>query len=352
MELTQRLIVCDMCDSEQVAVAGRKAIQWINLSGTASGASETLEPTHKWIVKQFILPVGDAVPRGSVGRPSLTDVRLVSKVKIQDLTPAPQAARWRPLHTGRSHCRVYDEEIVLAPDMENDREEQRRDNESQQPSAAPVACPLGWWRGALLILLLNTTFFYQGCDRNSTYLSIGAASPFMVVAVTDEANWPTRLVSTSFTALIAGLILLSVALLLICRFVPWLSRLLASRTFLVALSLSVAVLNSFLVSPVVWSYTARLPTMYLIEPIESLLHDDTSSASVIGDADVVIAARLYFLLLIVGLYLVIRLVSYVLRRFVLVDAERWWQFRLGGLMATAVILGTGIGLVVRLIMQE
>ena len=142
MELTQRLIVCDMCDSEQVAVAGRKAIQWINLSGTASGASETLEPTHKWIVKQFIRPVGDAVPRGSVGRPSLTDVRLVSKVKIQDLTPA-----------GRSHCRVYDEEIVLAPDMENDREEQRRDNESQQPSAAPVACPLGWWRGALLILL-------------------------------------------------------------------------------------------------------------------------------------------------------------------------------------------------------
>ena len=86
MELTQRLIVCDMCDSEQVAVAGRKAIQWINLSGTASGASETLEPTHKWIVRQFVRPVDDAVPRRSVGRPSLTDVRLVPKVKIQDLT--------------------------------------------------------------------------------------------------------------------------------------------------------------------------------------------------------------------------------------------------------------------------
>jgi hypothetical protein len=233
----------------------------------------------------------------------------------------------------------------------DDQQEQYKENEPQQTGAAPVGCPLGWWRGALLILLLNSTFFYHGCDRNCTYFSIGAAAPWMVVAVTDEANWPTRLLSASFTALIGGLVLLSVALLLVCRFVPRLPRLLASRTFLVALSLSVAALNSFLVSPAVWSYIVRLPTMYLIEPLDALLYDEAPTAPAMGRADTVIAARLYFLLLVVSLYVLIRLVSYVLRRFVLVEPERWWQFRLGGLMATAVILGTGIGLIVRLVMQ-
>lgn len=115
--------------------------------------------------------------------------------------------------------------------MEDDRESQCRNEESQQSSDAPVACPLSWWRCALLILLLNSTFFYHGCDR-STYLSIGAPTPWMVVAVDDDANWPSRLLSFSPVGLLVGLGLSVLTLTLVCRFAPWLSRLLAIAVIL------------------------------------------------------------------------------------------------------------------------
>jgi hypothetical protein len=214
-----------------------------------------------------------------------------------------------------------------------------------------VGCPLSWWRAALLILLLNTTFFYHGCDRNNTYFSVGAVSPFMVVAVENDASWPSRLLSVSPVALTAGLLVTIVAVLVICRYVPWLSRRLASRTCLVALSLSVAVLNSFLASPTVWRYIAWMPTTHLVDLSEWVLYGDDASASAGGCAAVIIASRLYFFLLIACLYPLIRLCSFLVRRYLLVESGHWWQFRLGGLVATAVILGTGIGLVVRLMMQ-
>ena len=236
--------------------------------------------------------------------------------------------------------------------MQDDRDVRRADDRPEPSGTPPVGCPLGWRRAALLVVLLHMTFFYHGCDSGQTYFTIGPVVPFAEVSVQGGPSWPSRLLSCSLVAMLAGIVALAAAMWSIRRFFPRLSRLLASRTLLIALSLSVAALNCFLVIPSVWSSITWMPTLYLAEPIEWMLYGDKSTSSVDDRLAIAISARLYFVLLTASLYLIIRLCSYLMRRYLLVEPERWWQFRLGGLIATAVILGTGIGLAVRLIMQS
>jgi hypothetical protein len=221
----------------------------------------------------------------------------------------------------------------------------------QRAGSSRASCPLTRSRVALLIVLLNTAFFYHGCDRNNTYFSLGAPAPFLEVAVEGDASLPSQIIGGSLFWFGADLVLLVLLFVAVCRYCPSLSRIASSRTFLVAASLAVASLNSFLVSPDVWRNVVWSPTLNLQEAVQWFFLGDVTKDPASNQIDVIVASRLYFFGLLVAGYLIIRVLAFLLRRYFLVEPQRWWQFRLGGLMAASVIVGTAIGLAIRLMMR-
>jgi hypothetical protein len=165
--------------------------------------------------------------------------------------------------------------------------------------------------------------------------------------------WPSQFQGGSWFLLAVNLVWQGLVLFLICRASPRGARIVASRLFLVAMATAVLVMNSILfLPPWLWCNVIWCPTMYVQSAVRWMLLGDLGGGEAANRLDVIIASRLYFVALIVTIYGLIRLTLAFLRRYLLVEPNRWWQFRLGGLMATAVLLGTGIGLVVRLIMHN
>jgi hypothetical protein len=223
------------------------------------------------------------------------------------------------------------------------------DDRTDTAAAAAAACRLTWWRATLLILLVNSTLFYHGCRQSKTYFSVGAPGPFLEVVVQDSDRLPSSVRGGSAAWLLADLVLAVGLLVCVGWYLPRVARLLASRTFFATLSICVAVLNSFLISPDVWTYIAWWPTLHVLEAVNWLLSDALADQPAVGRLDVVLASRLYFLLLLTALYLVFKSIAYLVRRYLLIDPQRWWQFQLGGLMAVSVLAGTAIGLIVRIL---
>jgi hypothetical protein len=240
---------------------------------------------------------------------------------------------------------------VRSDSVVKQQSEEPETNDAAAFAAASTPCPLGWWRITLLILLLNTTLFFHGCENGDFRYSAGFVPPFLEVAVENSRTWPSHVVDASISSFLAGVLLAVSILWLIRRRCPRLARGLASRTFFGALSISVALLNSFLISPRVWSYVAWWPTMYFISLCEWFLPVQADGPVDSKGLDIVVGSRLYFVSLLSVLYLSLRLGAYVLNRFFLITPKRWWQFQLGGLMGLTVFLGTVIGLVVRILLQ-
>ena len=219
--------------------------------------------------------------------------------------------------------------------------------QNSQVGQQPNGQRLTWKRLTLLLILMNTPLFYHGCDSGDTYFTVGAAAPCAELTYTDGGVLPDQAKMTSPWLWCANLFLLVATLWLIRRAFPRLRRIVASRTFLVALLIVILLMNSFLYAGVIWMNVIWSVDMQFLAAVHWLiLHDVTDQAAENG-VDVALASRLHFFCMLAAVYLVLRLLVWIYNRFVAVDSQRWWQLRLGGLIGAMLILGAGIGMLLR-----
>ena len=211
----------------------------------------------------------------------------------------------------------------------------------------PDGRSLTWKRLSLILLLVNTPLFYHGCDSGDTYFTLGAAAPCVELTYADGGVLPDQAKMTSPWLWCANVFLLVATLWLIRRAFPRLRRIVVSQTFLVALLIVILLMNSFLYASVIWMNVIWSVNMQFLVAVHWLiLHDVTDHAAENG-VDVALASRLHFFCMLAAVYLVLRLLVWIYNRFVAVDSQRWWQLRLGGLIGAMLILGAGIGMLLR-----
>jgi hypothetical protein len=208
---------------------------------------------------------------------------------------------------------------------------------------------LVWLRAALLLLLLNTTLFYGGCKYQEMRFTVGPVAPFVTLAVDEDDWWPSRILGGSSLPLVVNLAVQTLAVVIIWRALPRLAQVLVSRSFLAATAISVLAMNAYLFCPWIWLYVVFWPTLHIQSAVCKIFLETPRSPD---DLYASIASRLYFLVLLPATYGLVRATRFLMRRYLLVDPNRWWQFRLSGFMAVAVLLGTMIGMVVRLIVHD
>jgi hypothetical protein len=201
----------------------------------------------------------------------------------------------------------------------------------------------------LLLVLLNLPLLYHGCDGGTTYYTLGGAVPCMELTYESEGFWPDSARCLSGELWLANLFLILASLWVLSHSLPFARQILASRRFLICLSFVIALTNSFLVAPTVWRYAVWNLDMYFITAVHWLILRDITDDMAANRVDVAIASRIHFLVMLATAYFSIAGIGWLFRRYVTVDGRPWWQWRLGGLLAVMLILGTAIGMLVRLL---
>lgn len=196
----------------------------------------------------------------------------------------------------------------------------------------------------LLVVLLNGVLFFNGCQQNNTLLTAGFFTPFVELMLVDPDWIPTTLIGIWPWAIVGNLAGLAVVLAAIDRGLPRLAACLASRRFLILLMLAVFTFNSFSYFPALWMNAVWAPTSWIVDGILWLMPASSEPAS---KALIAAVARLYLVLVLTFSFLLVSLIRWLCRKYLLVSPERWWQFNLAGLLALMLIFGAGIGLLVR-----
>ena len=223
--------------------------------------------------------------------------------------------------------------------------------DSPAKPAPPAARPLGWPRLVLLVVLLNLPLFFQGCQSNKLLFTLGPAVPFAQVEADDPQTWfPATLVTWSWTKLLANVAILFLGLWLTTR-VAWTRTVAGSRWFPAILLLVAAMFDLWLVWPDAWEFLVWAPQNHLCSFMLQCVASDESPSETLVWWILLISGRLYYLLLVAGLSLGFVLGRVFLRRYFFVRTGARWQIQLGGLIAAVVILGTAIGMTVRLLMH-
>ena len=205
--------------------------------------------------------------------------------------------------------------------------------------------PLTWWKVAQLVLLLNCALFFQGCETSRIRVTAGAAVPFVELVYHEQLSFELRQGSPVLLVLNAALMVIGLYVVRHWRR-RW-SGLLASRKFLAAAALSVAVFNSFLFLPAIWLHVVFSPTIHLYEAVTWCLFAREPMDSSVQDVVLAVVSRAYFAFFIVAAVALFAFCQLIIRRYVFAR-QRWWQFNLAALMATMTVLGTGIGMLLRL----
>jgi hypothetical protein len=197
-----------------------------------------------------------------------------------------------------------------------------------------------------LALLLNSALLFNGCRKNVTYFSVGLAAPCAELGFPNNSLMSANLISVSP---VCCAINVAAVLLLI-----WLSLkrqilfdVLASRRFFFVVLMTVLLFNSFLAVPPVWEYGVFSPTLRIFGALDWIFSAE-------GDVEkllIIISSRLYFVMCLLFGYSAVRFGHAAFRRYVFIEPDRWWQFKLGGLLTMMVVFGAGIGLLVRLFMN-
>jgi hypothetical protein len=210
----------------------------------------------------------------------------------------------------------------------------------------PVAVvpPIGWRRLVLLLALLNSPLFFNGCESQHVKFTVGAAIPF--------AEFDSKLLWFSWPLLMANGLATFAAIWLATRYVPWLNRMAASRWFLGTLIAVALLFNSWLVWMPFWVHTVFSPQATIAGLMVRAVEGPEGASETAVRWAWTVSGRIYYVLCVavisggaVGL-------RAFLRRYFFVRTGSRWQIQLGGLVIAMLILGTGIGMAIRLLMQQ
>jgi hypothetical protein len=211
--------------------------------------------------------------------------------------------------------------------------------ESSASSRQEISSRKPWRRFAAFALLVQSTLFWQGCEQNQMITSLGLAGPAVTVGSGESAgdiHWKEG----SLLFALVNLAVLAAAAVTLANAPPrWTNRL-ASTRWLVAVALTTAVFNSILYFPFLWIWAVATPTIWLADTLFRTPGDN-------GQLILGTISRLYYLVGIAAIWGVLSLVRLVSRRYLFVAPDRW-QFSLAGLLAVMVLLGTGLGMLLRL----
>jgi hypothetical protein len=200
--------------------------------------------------------------------------------------------------------------------------------------------PKPWRRFVLLVLLVQSTLFWQGCEQKHALFSLGLAGPAVTVGIGDSLV-ATKVFDVSLLFAIANLVAIAAAAVVFAYAAPrWANRITSTR-WLVAVALATAIFNSCLYFPLLWFYVVSLPVVWLATLLFERPGDE-------GHAILGTLSRVYYLVGIAAIWGALSLVRLLSRRYLFVDPDRW-QFSLAGLLALMVLLGTGIGMLLRVL---
>jgi hypothetical protein len=201
-----------------------------------------------------------------------------------------------------------------------------------------------------LVVLLNLPLFFQGCQSQKMQFTLGPAIPFAQVEADDQTWFPAVVKSWSWPKLLANLVIVCLGVWLATR-ITWISRVAASRWFPAILLLVAIAFNLWLVWPPAWEYLVWTPQWHLFGLILRVAGQGQAPSETAQWWALLISGRLYYVLLVAGLSLCFVLSRVFFRRYFFVQSGARWQIQLGGLIVAVVILGTAIGMTVRLLMQ-
>ena len=227
-----------------------------------------------------------------------------------------------------------------------------RANPDRPASTPPAGRQLGWRRLVLLVVLLNSPMFFQGCESQKFQFTLGAAVPFSQIEANDQQPLlPTTLVFWSWPKLLANVGILALALWLASR-VAWLNRTFASNWFAAVLLLVALVFDLWLIWPPGWEQVVLNPQAQIYALILHIAGEsNTPSPNLVWWA-MLLSGRVYYVLLVVGLSLSFVLAGLFLRRYFFVRTGARWQVQLGGLVIVMLLLGSAVGVAIRLLMPQ
>ncbi|HEX5104946.1 MAG TPA: hypothetical protein VFV87_14095 [Pirellulaceae bacterium] len=211
-------------------------------------------------------------------------------------------------------------------------------------ATAATIPPVGWPRLLLLLVLFNAPLFFNGCEFQDAKFTLGAAVPF--AEFQDKLlwfSWPLMLVN--------GLGILAI-LWLATRRVSWINRAAHSRWLVGALVAIALLFDSWLIWPPLWAHAVFGPQVQIAGLIAKTFEGPQGASESAVRWAWLISARLYYVACVLLLGASVLGVRAFLRRYFFVRADSRWQIQLGGLMIVVVVLGTLIGLVVRLIVHS
>ncbi len=188
--------------------------------------------------------------------------------------------------------------------------------------------------------------FFQGCENNRIQLTVGPLAPFAEIDYDEELPFDSDLTYFSVPRLAFNFVGLGFLLVIL----PWYSRrvrgVLASPEVRVAILIVAIVFNSILYLHPLWVNAVFWPTCNVTDVLESVFGSPTTQS---GERWMMASAsRLYFLICWSAVTLLLWVSKWVARRYVFVDPNRWWQFNLQSFLLATFIVGTGLGMLLRL----
>jgi hypothetical protein len=232
---------------------------------------------------------------------------------------------------------------------------------SAPQSALQPTCPkqrsLTWQRLVLIVALLNVPAFFQGCvpqqqAKFRAKLTFGVAIPFMeIISPQKEVFGPLELRQWSSWRCLVNFALLGGGIWLLCRRFPWCGRIAASRWTIVTLAIVALVFNTWWYLPGVWFQLVFMPTYHVSIFLQDPVRWQESPNESVRYYVLLFSARLYYAACLAGVGGMIWGLRLFLRRCFFVPSGHWWQVQLGGLLVVVLVVGTAIGMVVRLLMH-
>jgi hypothetical protein len=219
------------------------------------------------------------------------------------------------------------------------------------PPAVPK--PLSWQRLVLLIALLNAPLYFNGCDSKETRFSIGTAIPFAeIVSRSQKPFGPVTVTWWSSWRCAANFTLIAAAVWLSCRYFAWIAGLAQSRWLIGTLVFVALLFNSWWFLPEVWFHAVFTPVFQVSTFLQWIFDALPNGNHSPGEFAIILGGRLYFAACVCGIGSATWAVRVFLKRYFFVQSGRGWQIQLGGLITVMLVLGTAIGIIARLMMQQ
>ena len=124
-----------------------------------------------------------------------------------------------------------------------------------------------------------------------------------------------------------------------------------TRWLPVILVLVAVAFDLWLIWPWGWEYLVWAPQMQLCNLVVKVFQVENPSETAQWWL-LLVSGRLYYVLLVTGLSLGFLFVRHFLRRYFFVRTGPRWRIQLGGLIVVVIVLGTAIGMTVRLLLPN